>query len=262
MAGEDHQMTDGGTQRGPREEEPHGEEEAEETLPWDEQLSEPTPVLLKIYKSVLTGTRKLDLKTVLDKVPRYQDVAWRAPENNYRQDAKNSMDGTVKNWSQWTLHQLRFQLTVYHLLEEGQDVETVRTLLQQQFQLTAELFQRMTNWRRERSLPGSVVVETDVLFDKASLAKAKEQDQVNKSFFRGICTSSSLPLFSNKIITTPSANQFGRGGKAPTKGYSYRSSPPYYSTSKGRGQGVPKPHGQGDLISFPTSGMSRSYSGF
>ena len=98
-------------------------EEEEHSFPWDEKLEDVPQALLVLYTEALAGARKLDLKVALEGLPRFKGVAWRAPENNFRQDSRHPLDGTVKNWSQWVLHGLRYQVTAYKLLLEGQQPE-------------------------------------------------------------------------------------------------------------------------------------------
>ena len=99
------------------------EEDGAAVLDWDEQLEDPPATLRMIYQGVQAGSRRLELKTVFSDIPRFQDVPWRAPENNFRQDSKSPLDGTVKNWSQWTLHQMRMQMLVYQLLCQRREPE-------------------------------------------------------------------------------------------------------------------------------------------
>ena len=128
----------------------------------------------------------------------------------------------MRHWSQCLLHSLRMQMTVYNLLLEGKDALSVQNLLQQNFQLTTELLVKFNNFRRERSLPGSVPSGDEVLFDKEVIAKALAQDKVNKTFFKGM--SSFNRFSSNKIITTPSGNKFG--GKAPFRSFNIEGTSP------------------------------------
>ena len=92
----------------------------------------------------------------------------KAAENNFRGDSKSQVDTQVRHWSQCLLHSLRMQMTVYNLLLEGKDALSVQNLLQQNFQLTTELLVKFNNFRRERSLPGSVPSGDELLFDKKS----------------------------------------------------------------------------------------------
>jgi hypothetical protein len=67
------------------------DEEAPErlTLAWDE-VEESLPAELKfINEEVRAGNRNLDLKSVMEGIPRYQGLPVRPPENTHRGDAKN-----------------------------------------------------------------------------------------------------------------------------------------------------------------------------
>ena len=73
----------------------------------------------------------------------------------------------------------------------------VKILFEQHFQLMGELYQTLCNHRKELSIPGSVVVQNDVLFDKDSLQLAQQQQKVNRASFGSGCYKS-FPLFSQK----------------------------------------------------------------
>ena len=155
----------------------------EARLAWDTE-EQPLPHELRIiWQGLKAGTRRLELKTVLDSIPRFEEVPVKAPENNHRLDSRRGSDTTVKSWSQRLLHSLRLQAYLYSLMLAAENPTLVKTLFEQHFQLTAELYSTLSNYRKEQSIPGSVQRTEDVLFDKESLALAQQQAKVNRASF-------------------------------------------------------------------------------
>ena len=104
-------------------------------LEWDEQTEELPKELKFIYDQVLAGKRKLELRSVLECLPKFSELPTRAPENNFRQDGQRSQDRTIKTWQQSLLHILRMQAVLYLGVQNGADPKEIETLQQQQFQL-------------------------------------------------------------------------------------------------------------------------------
>ena len=233
------------------------DEEPETKLSWDEEPVELPPELQVIWSGVKAQTRKLDLKTILDTLPKFNNLPSKAPENNHRLDSKKDQDRVAKAWSQGVLHSLRFQAHIYQLMLAGAEPLLVKQLFEQNFQLSAELFVKMCNHRKELSIPGSVVVTQEVLFDKESLGLAQAQSKINRAFFpRGMMA----PLFSQKIITPlfSSGKSFGKASSSKGR-FGFRGSGPYFS---GRGQGVPSSAEQGAQTFSSTSGSTSYFGGF
>ena len=81
------------------EDEAEGDEEQEVVvLDWDEQLAKCPDELAYIWKGVLAGDRRLDLKAILSKVPRFEGLPFKPPENNFRGDALKKEDRERKAW--------------------------------------------------------------------------------------------------------------------------------------------------------------------
>ena len=109
-------------------------------MAWDE-VEESLPAELKfIYEEVRAGRRKLDLKSVMEGIPRYQGLPVRPPENNHRGDAKNGRDRTCRDWQSKLLHLKRAVVSVYvGMSKEGALQQKTATILQQIFQMPCEL---------------------------------------------------------------------------------------------------------------------------
>ena len=220
----------------PRHAQPEDEdEEPVNRLPWDEQQQALPGELAIIWQGVKAGSRRLDLKSILERLPKFEGLPHRAPDNNHRGDSKRGIDQSVKGWSQKVLHSLRLQAHIYHLMLAAVNPAMVKILFEQHFQLMGELYQTLCNHRKELSIPGSVVVQNDVLFDKDSLQLAQQQQKVNRASF-GSGTYKSFPLFSQKIITTPTASK-GKSFGNRSQRFGYRSSAPYQSPNSGKGNG-------------------------
>ena len=113
------------------------------------------PQLPVFFQGVFDGSRKINLKELLDAIPKYKGVPVQAPQNNHRQDGKQKLDQVHRAWSQTCLHLLRIHVVNYQNMMKGVEAAMVKQLQQQQFQLLAELYQKITNHRKEWSVPGS-----------------------------------------------------------------------------------------------------------
>ena len=96
--------------------------------------------------------KKIDLKALLDKVPCFDGLPRKPPVNNHRADQGRPLDKQVRAWQQTLLHMLRL-LTKVHLQSSGMDPE-VRLLHAQGWQVLAELYHKLLEYRRECSVPG------------------------------------------------------------------------------------------------------------
>ena len=169
------------------EEDEEGEEEHNQvTLEWDEPETKFPEELAYIWKGVLSGERHLDLKSVLTKIPRFEGLPSKPPENNFRGDAHKREDRERKAWQQTLLHTLRLLAAQYVAVKAQVDKETL-VLYQQTFQLVAELTAKVEATRREASIPGSTPQAGPVLFGKDEVQAAAQVQKVNstKSYFNG-----------------------------------------------------------------------------
>ena len=91
---------------------------------------------------------------MLTKIPRFEVLPSKPPENNFRADSHKREDRERKAWQQTLLHTLRLLVAQYVALKAQVDKETL-VLYQQTFQLVAELTAKVEATRREASIPGS-----------------------------------------------------------------------------------------------------------
>ena len=213
-------------------------------LEWDEQTEELPKELKFIYDQVLAGKRKLELRSVLECLPKFSELPARAPENNFRKDGQRSQDRTVKTWQQSLLHILRMQAVLYLGVQNGADPKEIETLQQQQFQLACEMYCKMSNWRKEASVPGCVPTGETVLFEKEEMQTVTQMNKVNQ-MARGKGTQQ---VFTNKIISSPHTGFHSSSTKG--KGFTPYSQNPYgrgrsYSMSFKESQGGIKPISSG-----------------
>ena len=208
-------------------------EEVEErdlvVLDWDEAETKCPEELAFIWKGVLAGERKLDLKTILAKIPRFEGLPSRPPENNFRGDAQKRDDRERKAWQQTLLHILRLLTAQYPEIKKTVDRET-RVLFQQTFQLVAELEVKVESLRRESSIPGSTPQSGPVLFGKDEVAQAAQVNKVNGSKFYNGGIPNSRP-FGHSFRPLLSASTGGFRGKN-SKGFR----PAFKGFSKGYGK--------------------------
>ena len=143
------------------------------TLEWDEPIVQLPPDLLAIWKGALDGERKLDLPLVLQRVPKYDGVPARAPENNHRGDAKSPLDKQLRNYQNTVLHLVRLLGTAYS------GGPNARVQFQQAWQLLGEVYLKLGNHRKELSIPGSVGPAGPTLFGKEEIQQAALRSRVN-----------------------------------------------------------------------------------
>ena len=201
-------------------EQPSDENDDDNVMVWDTP-EVPLPAdLLVLWNRAKTGQKKLDLKNFLDQLPVWAEVPARAAENNHRQDGKNVRDKTYKYWSQLILHLLRSQAVIHSVLKDwaGIDEENgdIVVLSQQHYQLMCELYQKMVEERKKASIPGSVIKEDNVLFQKEDLTNEQNQIKINRAG-----TSTFKGFGGQKGGFKPGGFRF-RGGGFRTSSYSFR----------------------------------------
>ena len=133
-------------------------EESEEDLQvaWDVPKVALPPELGFIWTGTVAGQRRLDLKTVLDQVPRFAELPAQAPVNNHRSDASHRQDRKEREWQQKVLHAVRLLAFGYAKLPGQQGVGESQIVMQQLFQLLVELYLKLENSRKENSIPGCI----------------------------------------------------------------------------------------------------------
>ena len=108
-------------------EEDKKEEEGELEFPWDETVGKLPRELEELWKRAQSNDKRVDLKKLLEDLPRFSSLPKRPPENNFRQDSRSPGDKYLRQIQQWLLHGLRI-LAVVMQMEPGD----MRTALQQQ----------------------------------------------------------------------------------------------------------------------------------
>ena len=73
-------------------------------LDWDEAETKCLEERAYIWKGVLAGEHRLDLKTILAKIPRFDSLPSRPPENNLRGNAPKSDGREREAWQQTLVH--------------------------------------------------------------------------------------------------------------------------------------------------------------
>ena len=107
-------------------------------LDWDEP-GVPCPVeLAYIWNGVQSGARRLDLKQVLDSIPRFTGLPSKPPENNFRGESNRRDDKERKAWQQSLLHALQLLAAQYSAVKANVGKVTL-VQFQQCFELLSEV---------------------------------------------------------------------------------------------------------------------------
>ena len=215
----------GGAEDGAEEEEE--EDPAPARFPWEEQQQKLPEELKVLWKRFGSGEEKFELKVVLDRIPRYQCLPPRPPENNHWQDGKSKADKALKAQQQSLLHSLRLQAWSYEVLQSliaapPQDVkeryEVLKALMQQHWGYSASLYQKTQMERREFSLPGiGAGAGDEVLFGKEEIQQMNLKSKV-QSMRR--TTTGNAQTFS---LGPYSFRSFPVSGKGSFRAYGYGS---------------------------------------
>ena len=144
------------------------------------------PELLQLFTRAKSGDRRLDLKSLLEEVPIFRELPARAPENNVTAVARSPLDKVHRAWQQSLLHGLRLFAYLYTGMRHCEDHKFLE--IAQKFWLhQCELYTKVENHRRERTVPGSVQVHKEVLIKPEDLqaAAAANKIQARTSTFKG-----------------------------------------------------------------------------
>jgi hypothetical protein len=203
-------------------------------LRFDEKVVPLPPVLAAVWHEVQAGTRKTDLKTLLEDLPRFEPLPKQPRVNNHAQDYKRQEDQKDRNYQSKVLHIMRVMAYTHNELQQEGHEEEAEDYFVQVWQMLAELYTLMERERKSRSIPGSVV-QAEGLFDKEDLAQAQWQQRLKG--FRGMSRDSPLesPHYS---FRSNSAYPSGKGGRGPSgKGFrAFKSGyKPYGQASRGSG---------------------------
>ena len=242
-------------------------------LPWDEKESEMAPELAFIWNEVKNGRRKLELRVVLEGLPRFKGLPLKPPENNHRSDSKSPVDKQAKEWQQKSLHLGRFLAQAYNLWHAQEPADpNLGILLQQAFQLNSEVYHRMEAARKEASIPGSAGNTLDNgLFGKEELQAVNMNQKINRmptgSCSLGVPPGAPQCSFRHRMLQSSSGSSnfwtkrsrpfhMHQAGYPRFKGFGFkgfRGAPakPYpYGRGRGKGQGVPQFKSMADFHSI------------
>jgi hypothetical protein len=125
-----------------------GEEEEEEveevtSFPWEAPLQRTPADLATIWRRFGSGQDHLDVRGMLENVPRYSCIPLKPPGNNFRGDARSPADKSLKAAQQSLLNTARLQALTYEAFGklaatvDTPKVRFVATLLQHQAAYTA-----------------------------------------------------------------------------------------------------------------------------
>jgi hypothetical protein len=178
-----------------REQATSGEDEEENPLEWEEQ-EEPLPGdLLQVVRRFTGGSLRVDARSLLDELPRWQHLKQKAEANNHRQDASRPTDRVLRLVQQKVLGLLRIYPVLHHGLqgkeskEEAADEEYQedQVVLGQKFYcLMLDLENFILQERKKLSLPGSIPSTEPQLFTQDDLKINAEQQKINAAgtFFK------------------------------------------------------------------------------
>ena len=238
----------------PEEEFEEAEEEEQVVFPWEEP-EETLPAELKVlWERSEGGSKSLDLRRLLEELPRWSSLPLKPKANNYRQDGAKHTDKLVKVAQQMFLHSLRVQACVYTGLrakaarkqphapepQEGPSEEDLLVLLQQLWQYSCDCYFKLAEERREFSLPGSSQKD-DGLFGKEELQQLKFKNNVNRSFvnsMNGPQNRGKWPLTTTFRLTGRWQNRKGGKGWRPFgfgKGHQANPSSSWHRGGKAKG---------------------------
>jgi hypothetical protein len=180
---------------------PKEELEEDFVFPWEEQEETLPGELAHLWSRAEAGTKRLDLKALLEDLPRWAELPVKPKQNNYRQDNQRQVDKAWKVAQQMLLHSLRLQACLYTLRKqaedphggdahgaapeqaEAEDTNQEQLVLHQQlWQYTADCYFKLESERKEASLPGSTQAADEGLFGKEELQQLKNKTIVNKTF--------------------------------------------------------------------------------
>ena len=222
------------------------EEDEEHTFSWEEPEYHLPKELARLWQRSEAGSRRLDLKQVLEMLPRWCELPNKPKANNYRADSSKHHDKAFKVAQQQLLHSLRLQACLFSLDSGARDApekeppeanpDSDRQVLSLQlFQYTADCYFKLEAERKELSLPGSTQRE-DALFGPEDLKMVRFRSNVNRTFTPSMLQG---PQHRDRRSKPPPFRSSGRwvprwqakGGQSKGKGAPWRS-------FKGRGKGM------------------------
>ena len=179
--------------------------------------------LLALWNRATSGDKRVDIKKLLETVPRYCGIPSRPPENNLHQlGHRQKADRFLRTVQQSLLHLIRIHAA--QLVKPQQDVGL------QAFQYLAEQYHKILEERRELAVPG--ITKTtgqggeEQLFS-AEDVKLQKQDQGIQRISMGVSAES----FKDSSFLVTGSNAGYRGYRAQNSSY------PRRALWKGSGKG-------------------------
>ena len=188
---------------------------------WDEPEAELPRPLQELWRRAEQGTKRVDLKRLLDSTPRYAGLPARAPENNLGAFGKSRQDRFLRQLQQSLLHVLRLGAAQY---DEPDGAASLQC-----WQYVSQLYWKIQEERKDLSVPGLVKdQQQEVLFSKEDVLQQKSE--VNLQRMR-------MSQFRGQSFTSPRGCSFragvlGKGSFRPRFGYKGQST----FSFKGKGQ--------------------------
>ena len=231
-------------------------------MEWDEPTFTLPQELATIWTGVQNGSRKLNLATLLDSVPKFAELPVRPAENNFRGQGRSNWDRQLRSYQQTILHLLRMWTTVYMTTDESE----ANVKFRMAWQLLGELFQKIQVDRKEHSLPGCVPSPASQLFGKDEVAQVNMLQKVNsagkqqywRGSFQGKGRFRPFTRYAVQTVWTSSTKitcpyRFSYKGR----GFSHGgfASGGFSTPQKGKGKGVPQSEAKAaHLSSFQVEG--------
>ena len=202
---------------------------------WEEEERPLPKEFAALWNRAESSEKRIELKKLLESCPRFAGLPAKAPENNLGTCAKGRLDKFLKATQQTLLHILRLQVH-----EASQPSAETKLQL---WQLTAEIYFKIQNERRDLSVPGlsRERAEGECLFTKEDVKAQQEEQRLQRI---------SMTRTGGKPLSPPVAVSF-RSGMSTGKGF-------YYNKSKGKGAWGKK--GYTTSWSAKGSGRGRSWS--
>ena len=180
------------------------------------------PVLGELWRRAKTPARKIDLRSLLEKVPYFEGRPAKPPVRSHRTVQGCPLDSQVRAWQQTLLQVLRL-LTQVHLFS-GALAPDVLLLHAQGWQILAELYHQLLEYRTA-GIPGLSGARggDNVLFYKAepqlvnSVFKNKEE-QLAKCFMPPGSLVAGLGAYSFRPYLLSEQGKGAKGPKGPFKG--------------------------------------------
>ena len=148
---------------------------------WDEPTEVLPPDLSALVTRVSKGER-LDVKTLLSALPRWEGLKTRAEDNNHRQDGRRQAERWLKDVQQKLLNAARIIAAVHTGIEDAEVLSCSQQLFMYILTIEAEIVAE----RKRRSIPTSTASTSNVLFGTEELRNTKQQQNVNAAWRRQV----------------------------------------------------------------------------